>query len=55
MKLNYHDRSNWARYVTKTKEESNMNERIGVIYTKKETELSWLIRSNVVYDKNQIG
>ena len=41
--------------MTKTKKDNDMTDRIGAIYVENKTELSWLIRSGVVCDKNQTG
>lgn len=35
--------------------DNDINDCIGVVYAENDTELSWPIRSDVVYDENQIG
>ena len=39
--------------MKKTQQDNDMVDRIGTNYAKNENELSWLIRSWAVYDKNQ--
>ena len=51
-KLNYQELSNQVRYVTKTTQDNDMTDRIGMAYTKKKTKLLWLIRLDTVYDEN---
>ena len=38
-----------------TKQDNDVTIRIGEIYTKNETELSWPIRLGADYDENKIG
>ena len=40
-------------FVTKTRQDNNVIDRIGVVYTKNDTKPSWGIRPNVNYDENQ--
>ena len=51
-KLNYHDKSDRVRSVTKIRHNNNVTDRIGTVYAENENELSWPIRQGVVYDKN---
>ena len=44
MKLNYHDQSDKVRSMTKSKQGNNVIDRIGVVYVKIRTELSWSIQ-----------
>ena len=52
MKLNYHDWLDWVRSMTKTRQDNDLTDCIGVVYTKNEIELLWLIGQGVVCDKN---
>ena len=38
--------------MMKTRQDNNVTDRIGVVYTKNETQLSLLMGSSEVYDKN---
>ena len=40
--------------VTKTKQDKDATDGISAIYAENNTKLSWLIRSSVNYDENQI-
>ena len=50
--LNYHAQSNWVLYVMKTKQDTDVTDRIGAVYTKNNIELLWTIWSSADYDKN---
>ena len=39
--------------MTKTRQDNNMSNCIGAIYTKNVIKLSWLIRLSVVWDKTR--
>ena len=39
-KLNYHDKSDWVRSVTKIRHNNNVTDRIGTVYAENENELS---------------
>ena len=39
----------------KIRQDNDVIDHIGAVYVKNETELSWLIESGAVCDKNQIG
>lgn len=39
----------------KTRHDNDMIDCIGVVYVENDNELSWPIKSGVVYDENQIG
>ena len=43
------------RFLAKTKQDSDVTERTSVVYAKNGIKLSWLIRSSVLYEENQIG
>ena len=55
LKLNYRDISNRVQYVTKTKQDNNMIDRIGAVYTENKIEQLWLIGPSTTYNKNQTG
>ena len=55
LKLNYRDISNRVQYVTKTKQDNNMIDRIGAVYTENKIEQLWLIGPSAAYNKNQTG
>ena len=38
--------------MTKTKNDNDMIDRIGIVYVKNDIELSWPIESGVICDKN---
>ena len=38
--LNYHDLSNWVSFLTKTKQDNDVTNRIGLVYIETEIELS---------------
>ena len=50
MKLNCHDRLNWERFVTKTKQDNDLTDRKGAVYIENETEHSWLIGLRAICD-----
>ena len=52
---NYHDRSDWVPFVTKTRQDNNMTYCTYMVYVEKETKLLWLIEPCLVYDKRQTG
>ena len=52
LKLNCQDLSNQVRSMMKTRHDNNVTNHIGAVNTENETELSWLIRSGAIYDKN---
>ena len=52
MKLKYHDRTNRVWSMTKTKQDNDVTDHIGAVYTEIGTELSWLIEQDVTYHKN---
>ena len=43
MKLSYHDQLNEVSSETKTKQDNNVTNCIGVVYVKNDTALSWPI------------
>ena len=53
MKLNCYDRADKVYYMEKTRQENDMTNRIGAVYVKIETEMSWSIRQDVVNHENQ--
>lgn len=52
LKLNYQDLSDQVLSMMKTKKDNDVIDHTSAIYAKTETELSWVIRSSVVCDKN---
>ena len=52
-KLNYYDLSYGVRSMTKTRQDNDVIDRIGAVYTDIRTELSWPIRKDTVYHKKQ--
>lgn len=42
-----------VQFVTKTKQHNNKIDLIDAVYAKKETDLSWLIKSSVICDENK--
>lgn len=48
-------RSNWVRCVRKTRQDSNVTDRIGLDYIEIDIEFSGPILLGVVYEENQIG
>ena len=42
-------------YVMITREDNDVSNHTGVVYTDNDAKLSWPIRSSVNYDENQIG
>ena len=49
MKLNYHNRLDKVWSMTTTKQDNNMTNCIGVVYTKIETKLPWPVGQDAVY------
>ena len=49
MKLNCYDRSDGVLSMIETKQDNDVTNRISVVYTEIRTELSWMIRQDVVY------
>ena len=41
--------------MTKTRQDNNVTDHIGLLYIKNETQLLWLIRQVIVYDEDEIG
>ena len=52
MILNYRDQLDQVSTVTKTRQDYDVTDYTGVVYTKNDIELSWSIRSSVNCDKN---
>ena len=52
MKLSYRDWWDWVQPVTKIKQDNDVINRIGVVYSKIETKLSGPIWLGLVYDEN---
>ena len=55
VKLSYRDQVDQVWSVTKTKQDNNVTDRIGLVYDKFKTERSAPIRSGAVCDENQTG
>lgn len=55
MKLSYRDQSNWLLSVMKARQDNDVTNCIGVIYTEKDIELLSLIRQGTIYDEMKIG
>lgn len=53
LKMNCRNLSNLVQFVMKTKQDNNMTDRIGAIYTKNDNELSRLIVSDVICDETK--
>ena len=51
-KLNCYDRTNEVRSMTKTRQDNDVSDRIGVLYPEIRTELSWPIRKVMVNHEN---
>lgn len=51
-KLNYYDRWGKVRSMTKTTQDNDLINRIGVFFAENKTELIWLIRQGAIYDEN---
>lgn len=51
-KLTYRDQLDRAQFVTKTKQDNNMIDRIGLIYAESEIELLGPIWSGAIYFEN---
>ena len=54
MKLSCSDRSDYVRYVTKTRQDNNVNDHIGLGYAETENELSGPIWPGTIRSENQI-
>ena len=54
MKSSFHTRSNRVLFFAKTKQDNDVTDCIGLVYSEIETELSRPIWLGVVYDENQI-
>lgn len=54
-KLNYHDRSDRMWYGTKTIQDNDVIDCIGVIFAEYDIELLRLVELCVVYDEDEIG
>ena len=52
MKLRHHDQSDRVLFITKTKQDNNVTDHIGLVYTKNNTELLGPIGPGTVYDEN---
>ena len=52
-KLNYYDWSNGVWFMMKTRQDNDKIDRIGTIYAKIGTKMSWSIRQDTVYDEKQ--
>ena len=52
--LNCHGWSEWVSFVTKTRDDNDMIDRIGTIYAENDTKLLWPIRLGVDFYENQI-
>ena len=52
MKLRRHDQSDRVLFMTKTKQDNNVTDHIGLVYTKNNTELLGPIGPGTVYDEN---
>ena len=55
MKLSCHDRSNQVRSMTKSWQDNDVTDHIGLLYVETKTQLSWPIWLSVVCDVNQTG
>ena len=53
MKLSYHDQSDRLQFMTKTRQDNDVIDCKDAVYVKNNTKLLCVIRSGVVYDKNQ--
>lgn len=53
MKLSFHARLDWTWSMIKTRQDNNMTDHTGVVYTENKTELLLPIRSKAVCDENQ--
>lgn len=53
MKLIYHEWLDGVEFVTKTRQDNNGTDSIGLVYAKKKIELLWLIGPSTVCDDNQ--
>ena len=52
-KLNYYDWSNGVWFMMKTRQDNDKIDRIGTIYAKIGTKMSWSIKQDTVYDEKQ--
>lgn len=52
--LKYHDWSDQVQFMTKTKEDNDMIDHIGVVYVENDDKLPWSIWSSVDCNQNQI-
>ena len=53
-KQNCQDLFDWVQYVMKTRQDNDVIDYTGLVYTKKETELLWPIGLGAICDENQI-
>ena len=51
--LNCHDRSNMMRFITKSKQDKDVIDCIGVIFIEYNTKMSRLIEQCAVYDEDE--
>ena len=51
--LNCHDRSNMLLFITKSKQDNDVIDRIGVIFIEYNTKMSILIEQCAVYDEDE--
>ena len=51
--VNYQDRSDSVRSMTKMRHDNDVTNRTSLLYAKNETEFSWVIWHGTVYDKDQ--
>ena len=55
LKLNYRDLFEQVQFVMKTRQDNDVTNCTGAVYTENEIELSWLIRSSIDCDEKHIG
>lgn len=55
MKLSYGNRLDRVWFMTKTRQDNDLIDRIGLVYAKNDIELSRLIWLTVIYDENETG
>ena len=53
--VTYRDQSDQVSIVMKIRQDNYVIDRIDEVYVKNEIELSWSIKPNLVYNKNQTG
>ena len=53
MKLICRGWSNWVQYVTKTRQDSDMTDGIGLVYIETDTKLLGPIWPGAIYEENQ--